>query len=154
MTKKVHQQTRTDCGLACMAMAANLTYEEAYRHFDAVGLATPRARKPAFATNFTELRSALSQAGIPTRVRRYQSLAALPSRAILKVNVRPNGDWHWVFVERENENILCVFDPARKGPSYTPIWVGERPEPLSRSAPWIPKGSYIEILSPDTRDSQ
>ncbi len=127
-----------------MAMAANLTYEQAFEHFKSAGLATARKRKPPCATTFSELRYVLKQAGVATRMRPFKSAKDLPARAILKVNVRANGDWHWVFAERANEKVLCVFDPARSGPSYTPVWLGT--DRTSLGDYWTPKGYYLEIL--------
>lgn len=139
---KVRQREQSDCGVACLAMAAKIGYDLALAAFTDAGLAVRRGRKPGLASNFQELRKALALVGTQTRLRRFKGWDSLGNAAILKVFVTPNGNWHWVFVGRDPLHGLFVQDPG------TELAAFEVPPPgllcLDLTL-YFPTGCYIEI---------
>lgn len=101
----IRQRNEKDCGVACVAMLAGVSY--------------PNAKKMIFGTETaglvgaSDVRSALEAFGhvpgrslTPLRGRDYRTL---PGPAILKVNPRANGEWHWIVWNGKR-----VLDPKKK----------------------------------------
>ena len=128
----VKQRQSCDCGVACLAMIARVSYERARAEFDAAGLATKYPRRP-YASNFADLARCARDIGCPLTMRRFMGWTALPAAAIVKVPCvdRPTRHWHWVVAVREGENV-AVLDPwsglihrlpditPSEAPHYTP----------------------------------
>jgi hypothetical protein len=96
-----------DCGVACTAMLAGVPYDEARR-------AVFGTRKGDRRTQIRDLRAGLAQFGL-CLARRSVSLAGrkietIKSDALVKTNVRSNGDWHWVVWDERRKRVL---DPSR-----------------------------------------
>lgn len=142
MIKKIKQRYLTDCGIACLAMAACISYEEAYDTFKAVGLTAKRGRKPAYASNFKELMSALSHVGVHHKLKRFNSFDLLPSKSIIKVHKQKNGDWHWVFAGRNKDGELYLLDPATELLTFEKLPFDELCIDIKF---YNPCGSYIEL---------
>src|SRR5437879_4505212 len=108
--KHIIQEDENGCGVACVAMLANVSYGMARKTMFGRGDVKP--------TSTADLRKALlafslkpADLLIPLRTRHYSSLR---ERAILKVNVRKRNYWHWV-VWNPNQGIL---DPAKPRDRY------------------------------------
>ena len=86
--KHVHQG-RNQCGQACVAMVLGLTLEAA------ICLVGKRG-----STRTKDLVRALRMHGYkcPDRLKRLRDDEALPRRAILKVKLEGDRNWHWVLI--------------------------------------------------------
>lgn len=82
---KVRQRMRTDCGVACLAMIAGATYEEAAAAFEAAGLHLQRKSKKPYMSNFRDLVAAASHLGLQLRRRPYRGWSEVRSPTIVKV---------------------------------------------------------------------
>jgi ABC-type bacteriocin/lantibiotic exporter with double-glycine peptidase domain len=123
-TRLVRQRERTDCGVACLAMAAGIDYAAALATFVDLGYAD---KKPRLATNYTELTAALRLHGLAVRMTRWRGWTQFSGLGILKTRApnRPNrGRWHWVVAESHPSHGYLVRDPN------SPLAALERP-PLS-----------------------
>lgn len=117
--QKVLQRLRTDCGVACLAMMANVAYEAAAQAFTHAGLHVKRGGKPPFASNFKELSAAASHVGVVLNRRPFRSWGDIQVPTILKVSSwgGRKGDWHWVVATRTAAGIE-ILDPATELSSY------------------------------------
>lgn len=143
MREKVRQRSRHDCGVACLAMAAGLTYDRASQAFEGAGLTARRGRRKPYSSNFKELQGVLGAVGLTAVRRRYRGWSNVGPSAIVKVGVRPNGDWHWVYVGRDPLMGLYLNDPNSDLPTFeiTPVDV------MCIHLPsYQPAGCYLEIL--------
>lgn len=87
----VPQRRSTDCGVACIAMIAGVSYQEA---FDAIGFP---AECEEFYTTHTRLTNALRRLGVSVSRRKFRSWVDIPGPAIVAVNHRSNRQlFHWV----------------------------------------------------------
>lgn len=115
----VRQRTATDCGVAALAMACGVTYEQA---FDAIFPTNGkrRRRKRVFRTTTRHLREAAHRLGFKTthRLRKWEE-DLLSDRAIVKVNPVKQ-TWHWMVVEVKAGRCKW-YDPA--------LPTGEAPPP-------------------------
>lgn len=124
--KLVEQRQRNDCGVACVAMVANVSYKKA---FVALGF-NKNTRK--FGTNKHNLRTALYALGLDTypKMRRVpKDITTITNKAILRCNQYRGKDWHWKVYDPKNKTIL---DPLPKDTSFE--WVMHDPS------------SYLEVL--------
>lgn len=120
--KRVTQRERTDCGVACIAMVASVSYEDAQK---ALGDAAHSR------TQVADLRKALDKLGyclgrrsIPIAPEKLQQLTF---DCILKTKPGPkSGNWHWMVWDSNAQKIL---DPQPKGKAYK--------RPLSRVSAYI-----------------
>jgi len=105
--RRVFQDDENGCGVACVAMIAGITYDDARRIIF-------KHRRGTY-TNTTDLRRALKR--LHVRIAgRMTPLGTLDYRrlreqAILKVNLYRGGTWHWVVWDPRRKIIL---DPQRK----------------------------------------
>jgi ABC-type bacteriocin/lantibiotic exporter with double-glycine peptidase domain len=109
--KKVVQRKRTDCGVACVAMVAGVTYSEAHK---ALGEVSQRR------TQVADLRKALRKLGIGLGHRSVpispEKLSGLPFDCLLKTRPGPkSGNWHWMVW---NSRLKEIFDPLPEGKAY------------------------------------
>jgi ABC-type bacteriocin/lantibiotic exporter with double-glycine peptidase domain len=102
-----------DCGIACAAMVAGCTYEQA--HSAAVKLEILRGE--TYYTSHADLQRLLGDLGVSTERRRFESMRETATPAIVKVNPRDNGKyWHWVvLVSRAGRLVLLDPKPERPG---------------------------------------
>lgn len=153
----VRQRNRHDCGLACLAMAAGLSYDEGLRIFSQVGLSEPRGKKKPFSTNYMELRMALCAAGASPAMKRFTSWQNLGDLAILKIanksTPKAHDNWHWVVAVRQGlptplgVRSIEVLDPdfELKGLEITP------PDATHVTLEYFrPYGSYLEIAGAES----
>lgn len=140
--RTVRQRTSSDCGVACLAMAAGVAYERAHQFFADSGLIAKRGRKLPLTSNFKELRRALAAAGRESSLKRFQSWESIGQAAILKVNRQKNGNWHWVYSGRHEEHGLYLLDPASDLPAFE-----QAPLDLAcqRWSAYVPDGCFIDL---------
>ena len=99
----VPQRHSTDCGVACVAMIAGVSYQEA---FDAFRF-SPDQRQ--FYTTHTCLTKALGRLGISVLRKKFRSWQAIPGLAIVAVNHRCNRQlFHWVMFDGRQ-----ILDPMQ-----------------------------------------
>lgn len=103
--KRVQQQSieRADCGVACVAMLADRTYQEA---FEAFGFPENQSQ---FYTRHHHLISALGKLGCTVERKRFRSWRTISGRAIVAVNHSHSQKyrcWHWVTFDGE-----AIIDP-------------------------------------------
>jgi hypothetical protein len=143
-TRLVRQVEPLDCSVACLAMAAGISYDEARATFITLGLS--KAPRP-FASNFKDLGRALKVHGIESSLKRWVDWDALDGIGILKVSGRTRRSWHWVVAERHTEYGLVVRDPAsplvalRNAPDNVSY------RSLSSLAPY---GCWIRVVRPSS----
>ena len=110
---KVKQRTSHDCGVACLAMAARVSYEEARRVFELHSIGLKR-NKP-LSSNFKEWRTAATSVGLATKMQRYRSWDDIQGPCVLKVKpfgVGSKSDWHWVFASCTPDIGRYIYDPS------------------------------------------
>lgn len=138
---KVRQQGLNDCGVACLAMVKGCSYEAAKGTFDAVGLSIRRGRKAAYASNFTDLISALAAAGVAAQRRRFIDWGRITGKCIIKTNVDASRNWHWVVAYRTRNGIV-LQDPAVELPCFESPPLDVFYVPLHK---YSPAGCYLQI---------
>ena len=125
---RVRQRLPTDCGVACLAMVAGISYETGAEVFRSKRLGEQRNTKAPYSSNFQELRGVLQAAGVSNRMRRFNSWADLGHVSILKTrlfrNQKLHRDWHWVVAVRRGIPLpsgvpsIEILDPGNDGPCY------------------------------------
>lgn len=142
-TRLVRQQGATDCGVACVAMAAGIDYDRARATFAELGLARPP--RP-FASNFTDLVRAFRAVGVEGRMRRWRSWDDFRGVGVLKVR-SPGAvgrHWHWVVVESHEQYGHIVRDPG------SPL-VALRNPPMNVShqdvSRFVPIGNWVQVAT-------
>lgn len=112
--QRVLQRDSSDCGVACLAMVANISYLTARGVFDAIGIPNIRPHLP-YATNFKQLRQALTEFGIESSLERWRGWGHFSGIGILAVNAGPGSsprNWHWVVAEAHPVYEVVVHDPT------------------------------------------
>ena len=106
--RRVQQIHVGGCGIACVAMAARVSYKEALRYIrhDRNGC-----------TKTIDVRAALRRLGIRTHSKRLRLLGRrhyteLPFSAILKIPHAKGRHWHWVIWDHRRRKLI---DPDRYG---------------------------------------
>jgi ABC-type bacteriocin/lantibiotic exporter with double-glycine peptidase domain len=109
----VQQLDYTGCGIACVAMVAGVTYEQAK-----VAVKS-RPNRAGNSTYYADLKWALDRFGVAYEMNgrrgfRFPGWEEMPRRAILAVECEPPwpGNWHWVVYDT-SRNGAVVLDPSR-----------------------------------------
>ena len=101
----VKQRHASDCGVACVAMLADVSWEEA--NLTIFG----RVKERGFYTQTADLRDALRRLGVILEIR--MKVCRAPRRlrrdALLKTNTRKGGYWHWAVWDAERQEILDPY---------------------------------------------
>lgn len=103
------QKTATDCGVACVAMLAGVSWAKARNalNYD--------KKDTKFWTNKDTMRDALLSLGVITA--KDLVVCKNPQRlqrdALLRTNVLANGNWHWAVWDAKRKTLL---DPYYKRP--------------------------------------
>ena len=100
--KRVQQKSieHADCGVACVAMLAGCSYQQAFKAF---GFAENQGE---FYTRHHHLISALEKLGCAVKRKRFSSWCGIHGQAIVSVNHSQDGCWHWVVFDGE-----AILDP-------------------------------------------
>jgi hypothetical protein len=108
--KYIRQKAQTDCGIACLAMLAGVSYPKAKAL-----LFGPSHNATCYTTK-DEMRDALRYFGVITskRLVRCKRLDRLGRDALLRTNVLNNGNWHWVVWDAAQGRILDPL-PYKRG---------------------------------------
>lgn len=116
--KRIRQEHRTGCGIACVAMFSGVTYAEAMRV--ATKLFDWSESQRTFYTSSSQLRSLLLEMNIPAlKGRSIRNRSSLPDTAIVAINHNEKTDtWHWVVFRREAGKEY-VLDPQSKRETRT-----------------------------------
>lgn len=100
----VPQRHTTDCGVACVAMIAGVSYQQA---FNAIGFSEVHKQ---FYTTHTCLTIALRKLGAHVRWKKFRSWHDIPGPAIVAVNHRRKcRKFHWVLYDGKR-----IIDPECK----------------------------------------
>lgn len=122
--RRVFQQHDDGCGIACLAMLAGLSYQQACLAIFDDGQGD--------ATSLDDLRWALMAHGfrVPKRMTPFWEgwYTRLDQHALLAVNPAPDGMWHWAVWDADSRRIL---DPLR-WPARKPVIVGYLPVARNR----------------------
>ena len=114
--RRVLQRHDHGCGIACIAMLAQVSYDEAR--------AAIFGDTPCESTSLDDLRWALRYFGfrLPWRMTPFWEVChtGLKQDALLALDPAPNGMWHWAVWDAEKRRIL---DPLKR-PSSKPVVVG------------------------------
>jgi hypothetical protein len=113
--KHVLQENEEGCGVACVAMIAGVSYWDArvaifgkkqrYLHTTFTSDLVKGLRKLGFRSG-----GKLTRLGQKSKISDYRDI---PQNAILKVNRRKNGSWHWIVWDAAAR---CTRDPLK--PAY------------------------------------
>ena len=111
--KRVRQEHRTGCGVACVAMLSGATYSETMI-IAATALNWSRSQR-TFYTSSSQIQSLLLKLNISAlKGRSIRKWTSMPDTAIAGINHNEkNGTWHWVIFRREAEKEY-VLDPQSK----------------------------------------
>lgn len=144
----LHQRESHDCGVASVAMAADMAYADAKKAFEALGLHVKKPGRPAYSSNFKNVQDALDHLGCSTKMRKFTSWDAIEGPTIVKVDNGHARNWHWVYATRSPTLGLIILDP---GLSEAYI---ETPPPGVFSVPLLyfhPKGNKLVVTRPPVR---
>jgi len=111
--QRVLQNDPYGCGVACLAMVADISYMTARGVFDAVGIPELRPKMP-YSTNFKQLRQVLSEFGVKSTLERWRGWKHFSGVGILAVDAGPGistRNWHWVVAETHPTYEVVVHDP-------------------------------------------
>ena len=111
--KRIRQEHRTSCGIACVAMLSDTTYTETMTVAAVIFKWSESQR--SFYTSSSQLQSLLFEMKVPAQkgrsIRRWSSM---PDIAIAGINHNEKSDtWHWVIFRRESGREY-VLDPQSK----------------------------------------
>jgi len=109
--KRVVQRRGVDCGIACVAMLANVSYEVAKKRMF--------GDRPVRRTSKECLQDGLRHFGIRTATRLVRcgaNYTTLNFRAILKTNATGDGNWHWIVWDADRKRILDPLEKPYKNP--------------------------------------
>ena len=142
------------CGIACLAMATGLNYNDARVHFNQVGLGVRRKSRPPFSTAGYELQMAISSTGRLTEMKKWGGWSKFSGLGCLKcVTGKSKGSthWHWILAFSHPAFGVVVFDPWSATPAFQepPLDTPFLPlECLTVSRDWI----QVEQTFPIYRD--
>ena len=102
-----------DCGIACVAMVTRRPYSTALRVFRSL---PQKADSPTLYTLHKDLERMLRTLKHRSERGRFRSWRNIDQPAIVKVNARANGNWHWVVFDA-GRSIATVHDP-KPGKNY------------------------------------
>ncbi len=114
-----------DCGIACVAMLAGCTYEEAR---NALGFAKD---EDEYYTWHNDLRDGLQKLGCAVKYKKFKSWRKMQGQAIVAVNHTKDGNyWHWVAFDGE-----AILDPKPSRPDRKTDYRG-----------LLGRGKYLALL--------
>jgi ABC-type bacteriocin/lantibiotic exporter with double-glycine peptidase domain len=101
----IKQRTKTDCGVACLAMLAGVSWAKARDALEFTRL------DKSFWTTKDSMRCALQKLGVDTtkNLVRCKYPQNLRKDALLKTNVLKNGNWHWAVWDHKRQKLLDPY---------------------------------------------
>ncbi len=113
-TRLIRQRQTTDCGVACLAMLAGITYHKAYTTMTLLGY--DKSPRP-MATNYKQIEHSLAQHALATKRVKWLGWEAFHGLGLLKVPTRypappQEKHWHWVVAEKHPTFGIVLRDPA------------------------------------------
>ena len=140
-TRLVRQQHETDCGVSCLAMIEGISYQEAVKTLNGLGLA--KAPRP-LSSNFTEFKAALREHGLAGRMLRWRGWEEFSGLGVLKVRSKTPSKRgrHWVVAESHTDFGYVIRDPASPLVSFLnpPMDVRYREFDMEPGGRWIRVG--------------
>lgn len=110
--RRVKQDDRTGCGIACIAIITG----ESYERIRSLAINELRFSEDGpFYTQVSHLKILASKFGIelPQRIRKFKNWESLPDVAIVAINYcKESHTWHWVVYRREKDS-QYVIDPKK-----------------------------------------
>ncbi|MDD4913360.1 MAG: hypothetical protein PHP57_13795 [Sideroxydans sp.] len=98
--RRIRQRYKSDCGVACVAMVANVTYRRAFEVFGFDDV-------KSFYTSHNNLEAALIELGCQVQRKKFVTWDEVAGSAIIPVNHRrKRQNFHWVVFDRQ-----AVLDP-------------------------------------------
>ncbi|NML29020.1 cysteine peptidase family C39 domain-containing protein [Zoogloea dura] len=112
--KRVIQEDSTGCGLACIAMIVGTRYKTIKKQAHELLHDWP-SRSRSFYTEAAHLKTLLKAHSIEYgNYRRTDNWPQIKVElAIAAINLRKNGNWHWVVFKQQN-NDAYILDPRSK----------------------------------------
>jgi ABC-type bacteriocin/lantibiotic exporter with double-glycine peptidase domain len=109
----VLQEETSGCGIACVAMLANRSYQAVKQLANSMGIF---AEDSQLYSSTDYVKRLLGEYGISisNEINSFSDWEKLPDKALLSIKYRLENDrprWHWVVFVRENTNRF-VLDPA------------------------------------------
>lgn len=93
-----------DCGIACVAMVTGNSYSDSMEKFKHI------ERPKEFYTRHKDLMQAIDEFGFKARQKRFKSFRDIDGIAIVAVNEKQDGCWHWVVYNGEADPPY-IYDP-------------------------------------------
>lgn len=109
--KHVYQRDYTGCGIACVAMLINETYQSVK---DQLIQNKVFCVDSDFGTTFNELTEILKSFNlVPMPKRKFKKWSNIPAKiAIASTNYDKSGGWHWVVYIRDIDGYY-IYDPGK-----------------------------------------
>lgn len=103
--RAIRQKGETDCGVACVAMLAGISWAQARKAL--FGAHRPKG----YYTTKEEVRAALTRLGVITskRLAVCKNPERLTRDALLRTNVLANGNWHWAVWDAKTKKVLDPY---------------------------------------------
>lgn len=126
--RHVKQKTETDCGVACVAMLAGVSWAKARDALDF------ERNDTAFWTDMDSMKTALKRLGVITaeRLSVCKNPKNLQTDALLRTNLLANGNWHWAVWDARRQKILDPYYKRTRPLSC--LIVLRRKQPVSKPA--------------------
>ncbi|KAB2310678.1 hypothetical protein F8A87_08310 [Betaproteobacteria bacterium SCN2] len=118
----IKQKDKTGCGIACVAMIANRSYEEMKDAF--AEILNWSTRREEYYTLAKDLGKALKKYGIRAKEKKSGCWDDIQGTAIVGVNRRKK-HFHWVVVVKDNHRFL-ILDPEKNEVRCGKRWADKR----------------------------
>ena len=106
MVRRVQQDDEEGCGIACVAMFTGNTYKQMKKYF----VENILKKQERLHTRNYQVRDVLRRYGIHTVNRVFKKWHGIKTNAIVPINRRRGGGWHWVVFIHDHENPY-IIDP-------------------------------------------
>lgn len=114
----VIQKNNSDCGLACVSMICEISYEKVLKEFIHLGLYGKHKKILPYSTNFKDVKSILFNLGYEGKIHKFKSWDEIKFPSIMKI---PNGkkySWHWIVAIPSENHKIIIYDPSFSFISY------------------------------------
>lgn len=101
----------TDCGICCVAMIVDESRDEVKRKMCDLNCFNGNG----YRTDYYDIKKALKAYGFkPSNTCSAKELKSEQKKAIVKINKKTNGYWHWVVYDPARKRTNRILDPAHK----------------------------------------